>query len=206
MTRETPGITHLLLSSSIAVTPFAALSRPITGIRDKTMIITLPGSPKACQENMSAILNILPHALDLLTDQKSVKKFHQELQSNATENNQSITTTEEPKEGHHRCRHDRDEDVTQYSGQSASLGTPVSQRLRNSPYPAIRIDKALKIVGEHANRLNIVSMPVSQFLPGYVLAENVSSLEPVPGYRASMVDGYAVYGNILFFFFTLIIK
>ncbi|KAG2210908.1 hypothetical protein INT47_000062 [Mucor saturninus] len=190
LTRETPGITHLLLSSSLAVTPFAALSRPVTGIRDKTMIITLPGSPKACQENMSAILNLLPHALDLLTDQKSVKQFHEKLQQ------QQPKEPEEPKQPPkeiHRCRHDREEDSTQLSGQSVLLETPVSRRLRSSPYPAIRIDRAIKIVGEHARRLNILSMPVSQFLPGYVLAENVSSLEPVPGYRASTVDGYAVH-------------
>lgn len=187
MTKETPGITHLLLSSSIAITPFAALSRPITGIRNNTLIITLPGSPKACQENLNAILNVLPHALDLLLD-RSVKKFHSQVQHGDTDNIKPIVG--------HTCthKHDREGDPT-HSGQSVSLDTPVSRRLRASPYPPLPIDKALKVVADHAKLLNVISMPVSQFLPGYVLAENVSSLEPVPGYRASIVDGYAVHGK-----------
>jgi gephyrin len=73
----------------------------------------------------------------------------------------------------------------------------VSRRARSSPYPLIHVDKALEIVSDHAKLLNVISVPVSQFLPGYVLAEDVVSLEPVPGYRASVVDGYAVHGECL---------
>ncbi|CAO3676459.1 unnamed protein product [Rhizopus microsporus] len=175
LTRETPGITHLLLSSSLFITPFAALSRPVTGIRNKSMIITLPGSPKACKENMEAVLKVLPHALDLLSNQhnESVKQTHAQMQG-------------------HRCIHsEREENLT---GQSIPLDTPVSRRARSSPYPLISVDKAQKLVLEHSTALNAVLMPVSQFLAsGYVLAEDVKSIEPVPGYRASVVDGYAVY-------------
>ncbi|CEI91224.1 Putative Molybdenum cofactor biosynthesis protein gephyrin (Fragment) [Rhizopus microsporus] len=175
LTRETPGITHLLLSSSLSITPFAALSRPVTGIRNKSMIITLPGSPKACKENMEAVLKVLPHALDLLSNQhnESVKQTHAQMQG-------------------HRCIHsEREENLT---GQSIPLDTPVSRRARSSPYPLISVDKAQKLVLEHSTALNAVLMPVSQFLAsGYVLAEDVKSIEPVPGYRASVVDGYAVY-------------
>lgn len=165
----------------MTITPFAALSRPITGIRNKTMIITLPGSPKACQENMDAILKVLPHALDLLLD-RSVKKFHTKMQ--------------QPAQSGHTCthKHDREGDAS-HTGQSASLDTPVARRLRSSPYPLIQVEKALKIVADHAKLLNVISVPVSQFLPGYVLAEDVLSLEPVPGYRASIVDGYAIHGK-----------
>lgn len=71
----------------------------------------------------------------------------------------------------------------------------VSRRARSSPYPLISVDEAQKLVLEHSTALNAVLMPVSQFLAsGYVLAEDVKSIEPVPGYRASVVDGYAVYG------------
>lgn len=196
-----------MLSSSIAITPFAALSRPITGIRNKTIIVTLPGSPKACQENINAILNVLPHALDLLLD-RSVKKFHAQVQQGDTDVNQQDDKHGDVKQQDgadkqgqqqprgHTCTHknDREGDPSQ-TGQSVSLDTPVSRRLRSSPYPPIRIDKAIKIVAEHAKLLNTISVPVSQFLPGYVLAEDVFSLEPVPGYRASVVDGYAVHGK-----------
>ncbi|GAA5800498.1 hypothetical protein HPULCUR_005929 [Helicostylum pulchrum] len=198
LTKETPGITHLLLSSSIAITPFAALSRPITGIRNKTMIITLPGSPKACQENMDAVLKVLPHALDLLLD-RSVKKFHTKIQQGGVDVSSASGTTGATGGGGggggngHTCthKHDVEGDASQ-TGQSASLDTPVARRLRASPYPLIHVDKALKIVAEQAKALNVINVPVSQFLPGYVLAENVVAIEPVPGYRASVVDGYAI--------------
>jgi gephyrin len=114
LTRETPGITQLIFSSSITITPFAALSRPITGIRDKTMIITLPGSPKACKENMVAIEKVLPHALDLLLD-RSVKKFHAKVQQGETD----------IKHVGHTCTHRHDaEGHESQTGQSASLDTP----------------------------------------------------------------------------------
>ncbi|PHZ11141.1 uncharacterized protein RHIMIDRAFT_239287 [Rhizopus microsporus ATCC 52813] len=175
LTRETPGITHLLLSSSLSITPFAALSRPVTGIRNKSIIITLPGSPKACKENMDAVLKVLPHALDLLSNQhkESVKQTHAQMQG-------------------HRCVHsEREENLT---GQSVPLDTPVSRRARSSPYPLISVEEAQKLVLGHSTALNAVLMPVSQFLAsGYILAEDVKSIEPVPGYRASMVDGYAIY-------------
>ncbi|CAJ0848246.1 14279_t:CDS:2, partial [Entrophospora sp. SA101] len=66
LNKTSPGITHLLISSSLQKTPFAALSRPISGIRGETIVITLPGSPKAVKENLEAIINILPHAIDLV--------------------------------------------------------------------------------------------------------------------------------------------
>lgn len=73
----------------------------------------------------------------------------------------------------------------------------MSRRARSSPYPLIPVEKAHMLVAQHANPLNIISVPVSQFLPGHVLAEDAISVEPVPGYRASVVDGYAIHGNIL---------
>jgi gephyrin len=73
----------------------------------------------------------------------------------------------------------------------------VSRRARSSPYPLIPVEKAHKIIAKHTNPLNIISVPVSQFLTGYVLAEDVVSIEPVPGYRASVVDGYAIHGMCL---------
>lgn len=74
--------------------------------------------------------------------------------------------------------------------------TIVSRRARASPYPLISVDKATQIIAEHSKSLNVISVPVSQFLTGYVLAENVEALEPVPGYRASVVDGYAVHSKV----------
>jgi len=60
--RHAPGLVHGMLASSYQVTPFAMMARPVAGVRNKTIIITLPGSPKGAKENLQAILKLLPHA------------------------------------------------------------------------------------------------------------------------------------------------
>ena len=60
--KQAPGIVHGMLSTSLAITPFAMMSRPVAGVRHKTVIITLPGSPKGAKENLQAVLKTLPHA------------------------------------------------------------------------------------------------------------------------------------------------
>ncbi|KAI8182512.1 hypothetical protein K4K51_000897 [Colletotrichum sp. SAR 10_75] len=60
--RPAPGLVHGMIAASLAVTPFAMMSRPVAGVRNKTVIITLPGSPKGAKENLQAVLKTLPHA------------------------------------------------------------------------------------------------------------------------------------------------
>ena len=64
--KEAPGLVFAMLRDSLTVTPHAMLSRMVAGIRDQTLIINLPGSPKAVRENLQTILPALPHALELL--------------------------------------------------------------------------------------------------------------------------------------------
>ncbi|MDL1895935.1 MogA/MoaB family molybdenum cofactor biosynthesis protein [Anaerolineae bacterium CFX7] len=64
--REAPGLVHAMLTASLQKTPHAMLSRAAAGIRGNTLIINLPGSPRAARENFLAILPALPHALELL--------------------------------------------------------------------------------------------------------------------------------------------
>jgi molybdopterin adenylyltransferase len=52
--------------AGLAQTPHAMLSRGLAGTRDRTLIINLPGSPRAAGENLAAVINVLPHALDKL--------------------------------------------------------------------------------------------------------------------------------------------
>jgi gephyrin len=54
-----------MLSSSFQITPYAAMARPIAGVRGGTLIIAVPGSPKAAKENLQAVIKLLPHACDL---------------------------------------------------------------------------------------------------------------------------------------------
>src|ERR1051325_10572329 len=64
--KTSSGITHAMIASSLQKTPFAALSRPVSGVRGKTIILTVPGSPKGAKENLEAVINVLPHAIDLV--------------------------------------------------------------------------------------------------------------------------------------------
>ena len=64
--REAPGIAEAIRAESLKVTPMAMLSRGVCGVRSGTLIINLPGSPKAVKESFAVIAPVLPHALDLL--------------------------------------------------------------------------------------------------------------------------------------------
>ena len=65
--RETPGISEAIRMKSLAVTPNAMLSRAVSGIRGKTLIVNLPGSPKAVRESLEVVLPVLPHAIETLS-------------------------------------------------------------------------------------------------------------------------------------------
>jgi molybdenum cofactor synthesis domain-containing protein len=67
--RLTPGLDEAMRSASLQVTPHAMLSRAISGIRKRTLIITLPGSPKGATENLQVILPALEHAVKLLREE-----------------------------------------------------------------------------------------------------------------------------------------
>lgn len=64
--REAPGIAEALRAESMKQTPMAMLSRGIAGIRNKTLIVNLPGSPKAVRECLDVLGPVLPHAVQLL--------------------------------------------------------------------------------------------------------------------------------------------
>jgi len=64
---EIPGMAEAMRSRSLEKTPHAMLSRAVVGVRGQTMIINLPGSPKAARENLEVLLPALPHALAKLS-------------------------------------------------------------------------------------------------------------------------------------------
>ncbi|XP_035850712.1 gephyrin a isoform X3 [Sander lucioperca] len=79
--REAPGMALAMLMGSLNVTPLGMLSRPVCGIRGKTLIINLPGSKKGSQECFQFILPALPHAIDLLREAAvRVKSTHAALE------------------------------------------------------------------------------------------------------------------------------
>lgn len=67
--RMTPGIPEAMRAASLAITPRAMLSRAAAGIRGGTLIVNLPGSPKAAKENLEAVLPTLGHGLQMLSSE-----------------------------------------------------------------------------------------------------------------------------------------
>ncbi len=64
--RMVPGIPEAMRWNSLQITPRAMLSRAAAGIRKNTLIVNLPGSPKAVRENLAFILPSLPHAIEMM--------------------------------------------------------------------------------------------------------------------------------------------
>jgi len=67
--RLTPGLDEAMRAASLEVTPHAMLSRAVSGIRNRTLIINLPGSPKGARENLQMVIPTLEHAVKLLREE-----------------------------------------------------------------------------------------------------------------------------------------
>jgi molybdenum cofactor synthesis domain-containing protein len=74
--RPAQGLAEAMRAASLRVTPHAMLSRAAAGIRKKTLIVNLPGSPKGAIENLQVILPVLPHAVELLREEPGAEAGH----------------------------------------------------------------------------------------------------------------------------------
>jgi molybdopterin adenylyltransferase len=74
--RDAPGLAEAMRAASFKVTPHAMLSRIVTGIRGKTLILNLPGSPKGAVENLQVVLPVLSHAVQLLREDPASESSH----------------------------------------------------------------------------------------------------------------------------------
>lgn len=74
--RDAPGLAEAMRAGSLKITPHAMLSRAAAGIRKKTLIINLPGSPKGALENFRVVAPVLAHAVQLLEDDERAESGH----------------------------------------------------------------------------------------------------------------------------------
>ncbi len=74
--REAPGLAEAMRAASLKMTPHAMLSRGVAGIRRRTLIVNMPGSPKGAVENLDAVIAALPHAVQLLQEDPQAEKNH----------------------------------------------------------------------------------------------------------------------------------
>lgn len=74
--RDAPGLAEAMRANALTITPHAMLSRAVCGLRQRTLIVNLPGSPKAACENLAVIAPALPHAVQLLRDAPEAEAGH----------------------------------------------------------------------------------------------------------------------------------
>eukprot|EP00795_Rhopilema_esculentum_P002765 gene2765-987_t len=187
ITKDANGLTHVMTSGSLAVT------KAVCGIRNRTLIVNLPGSPKAAQECFGFILPALPHALDLLGDNlQLVKRIHEGMQGTALVKG-SQPTSAASTVGTHICAHKADDGTSkEIEAKKLRYYEHIAERDRKSPYPMMSMNEAIPLVLKHSHVLGVLDkISVSDAL-GMTLAEDVVAPEPHPPFPASIKDGYAV--------------
>ncbi|XP_043800894.1 gephyrin [Apis laboriosa] len=169
--KEASGIITAMLMSNLKITPMAMLSRGVSGIRDKTLIINLPGSPKAAKECLSVIAPAIPHAVDLIRDNKEkIKNMHQNMQNNI---------------------------IAEKQDKISSSLTSIVKRSRESLYPMISVEEALQLIHKHVEPLNSNGKSEEDLEKSHnrILDGDLYSKYDLPPFRASIKDGYAVLAN-----------
>ena len=176
------------------------MSRPVAGVRNKTLIITLPGSPKGARENLQAIIKLLPHACLQAAGADSraihfggVKRLEDEAGIG-----RGRFIEQKHHHGHAHPHHQGDHAIPK--AHTTPSDHPItndpwagpSRRYRESPFPMLSVEEALKLVIQHTPTPQIIVHDVNPSIVGFVIAKDVTASEGVPAFRASIVDGYAI--------------
>ena len=74
--RDAPGLAEAIRAASLKITPHAMLSRAVSGIRGRTLILNLPGSPKGAVESLQVVADVLEHAIQLLQEDAGAEGGH----------------------------------------------------------------------------------------------------------------------------------
>eukprot|EP00112_Aurelia_sp_Birch-Aquarium-sp1_P018619 Seg4460.2 transcript_id=Seg4460.2/GoldUCD/mRNA.D3Y31 product=Gephyrin protein_id=Seg4460.2/GoldUCD/D3Y31 len=196
ISKEAPGLVHAMIAGSLNVTKLAMLSRPVCGVRNKTLIINLPGSPKGAQECFDFVLPALPHALDLLGENlQVVKRLHQMMQAGSDSAQKSATAKATASTGHVCPHKSKDKDLSDKEAKKLRYYEYIAERDRKSPYPMMSMDEAVPLVLKNSPVLGVTEqVPIADAL-GSFLGEDVIAPEPHPPFPASIKDGYAVIAD-----------
>lgn len=189
------------------------MSRPVAGIRKKSLILTLPGSPKGAKENLQAVIKLLPHACTQAAGADSrqlhaggLKKLEAEAGVFSTSGAHKPTTSYGHDGHHHNHSHHHHhggshghvipQAHTRASTRSNDPNAGPTRRYRESPYPMLSVEEALRVIYDNTPAPVTIEAPVGPSLVGSVIAEDVYAAEAVPAYKASIVDGYAVIASV----------
>ncbi|XP_074854999.1 gephyrin isoform X17 [Carettochelys insculpta] len=201
--REAPGMALAMLMGSLNVTPLGMLSRPVCGIRGKTLIINLPGSKKGSQIPDSIIsrgVQVLPRDTASLSTTPSESPRAQATSRLSTASCPTPKQIRRPDESkgvasrvgslkvQSRCS--SKENILRASHSAVDI-TKVARRHRMSPFPLTSMDKAFITVLEMTPVLGTEIINYRDGM-GRVLAQDVYAKDNLPPFPASVKDGYAV--------------
>lgn len=182
--KECPQLSYLMLMEGLKYTSFAALSRAVCGIRGKTLIINFPGSEKAVKECFEAIANLIPHAIQLICDEKEKnEKKHGEIQKipevakRAGEKQQKNHDNKTNKEKFHKNQ--KEIQKTQNKPQSAQKPPQKPPVTSKKPsVPVSELEELLKAQGIDFGREEQPVGPTKSEVEGF--QEIINNLKPTP--------------------------
>ncbi|KAJ2785369.1 hypothetical protein H4R18_000580 [Coemansia javaensis] len=187
-TKRLGALATAMVVGSLRITPLAALSQVTAGVVGSTVVLAVPGSRKGAVENVQQILGVLPHAVDTARAVGGTRALHAADGAPARPAGGAAA----PGQGQRRavCGCARPDEGP--GGPAPGLGGGVARRARRSPYEMIPVQAALELVLAHVALQPAEEVPLAQLRAGQVLAADVAMQEDVPGYPASVMDGYAV--------------
>ncbi|KAJ1666670.1 hypothetical protein IW140_002569 [Coemansia sp. RSA 1813] len=194
-TKQLPALATAMVVGSLNITPMAALSQVAAGVvNDVAIVLAVPGSKKGSTENVQQVLPVLPHAIDTLMARSGTRHLHPAEEADIAAGQK---TSERRQPALCGCSREETKDLPDgempmATGVSNDLGASVVHRKRKSPYPMIPVSTALSLVLSSVAVMDPVELPLSDIQPGQVIAKDVVAQENVPGYPASVMDGYAV--------------